>query len=178
MIANWDFVLLRHGEPDWSPVIERGAKGWGFDLAPLSSKGVAQVEALADAEPFGRPSLIITSSTVRTLQTAHILAARWQLPLEVAFGLHEWVPDLSLSWSSHDQVEKAEAEFNRMQGLWPPGENLGWETLPMLRARVDREIQSYSKHKGVLVVSHASVIRALSGRSLNYSEYTQYQLGA
>lgn len=38
-------ILIRHGEPDYSLVTERGFKGHGRDLASLTPEGIEQAKA-------------------------------------------------------------------------------------------------------------------------------------
>ena len=40
--------LVRHGEPDYSPIDSRGWPGMAADSAPLTALGVKQAEELAD----------------------------------------------------------------------------------------------------------------------------------
>ena len=41
------FYLVRHGEADYSDLLEKGFFGFGRDFAPLSKIGIEQVEKAA-----------------------------------------------------------------------------------------------------------------------------------
>ncbi|MDH8678159.1 hypothetical protein QE109_08370 [Fusibacter bizertensis] len=42
------YYLIRHGEADYSEMMDKGFWGFGRSFAPLSQNGVAQVEATAN----------------------------------------------------------------------------------------------------------------------------------
>ena len=44
------FYLVRHGEADYSEMMEKGFFGFGRDFAPLSKTGVEQAEKTAGPE--------------------------------------------------------------------------------------------------------------------------------
>ena len=59
--------------------------------------------AAAQVRPLGI-GLIVTSLMTRALQTAALLSRALHVPLAVEFDLHEWVPDLTFSWTTPDEV--------------------------------------------------------------------------
>ena len=92
-----DLLLVRHGEPDYSDIDERGYIGHGRDLAKLTEKGVRQAERAAEDTRLQGAELILSSPYTRALQTASIISRITQIPLTVETDLHEWMPDLSRS---------------------------------------------------------------------------------
>ena len=42
-----EFVLIRHGDPDYSACVRGGINGQGFGLVPLSEKGLQQARQVA-----------------------------------------------------------------------------------------------------------------------------------
>jgi len=100
-------ILIRHGEPDYSHVVQRGFVGSGLDLAHLSKEGEAQAaEAAKDARLDGA-QLILASPYSRALHTAAIISRHRNLPLEVELDLHEWLPDLTFTYRTDDEVVRA-----------------------------------------------------------------------
>src|SRR5215470_9494314 len=122
------FYLVRHGEADFSLPAKFGpAKGWSADLAPLTAKGIRQVESAVDQLRLLRPEIIVSSPMTRALQSSLILSAALGLSCTVEFDLHEWVPDLSFSWTSLEEVMMQLADFDACGGEWPPAERRPWE---------------------------------------------------
>ena len=87
------FYLVRHGQPDYSGLQERGLFGFGRDFAPLSPLGVQQAEKAAQDARLQQAELIVSSPYTRALQTAQIISLRTGIPVTVELDLHEWVPD-------------------------------------------------------------------------------------
>ena len=105
------FHLMRHGETRWDLANERGLKGWGNDLVPLSALGVEQIEgAVAALRPI-TPRLVLSSPMTRALQSAAVASRALDLPLVVDFDLHEWSPDTDFTWDSAKTVTAAYAEL-------------------------------------------------------------------
>ena len=65
--------LIRHGEADYSGLSERGFYGFGRDFAPLSKRGIEQVEKMASDERLKTAEVIVSSPYTRALQTASII---------------------------------------------------------------------------------------------------------
>ena len=87
--------LVRHGETDWALVNGRRLIGAANDLAPLTSEGIRQILAAAERLRRERVGLLLASPMTRALQSAALLSRVLDVPLQVEFDLHEWVPDLT-----------------------------------------------------------------------------------
>ena len=59
-----EMILIRHGEPDYSPCEKRGFIGQGHDLAPLTPQGVAQARAVAESPLLEGAELLVSSTGV------------------------------------------------------------------------------------------------------------------
>lgn len=68
--------LVRHGQPDYSGLQERGMFGFGRDLAPLSPLGIQQAEKSAKDPRLKQAERIVSSPYTRALQTAQIISLR------------------------------------------------------------------------------------------------------
>ena len=86
-------VMIRHGEQDYTLTESRGWRGPARELAPLTQRGITQAEAVEKDLRLQGCQLIISSPYTRALQTAAIISHHVGLPIEVAFGLHEWLVD-------------------------------------------------------------------------------------
>lgn len=82
-------VAIRHGEPDYNLVEQKGFIGHGHDLAPLTALGIQQALEMTKSSLLEEVELLVSSSYTRALQTAAILSRIRQLPLSVEIDLHE-----------------------------------------------------------------------------------------
>lgn len=88
------FYLVRHGEAYYSEMLEKGFYGFGFSFAPLSQKGISQVETTA-------------------------LDERLKSALCVDVDLHEWMPDKSNQFTTSEEAFELTQEFNLHKGVYP-----------------------------------------------------------
>lgn len=155
------FILIRHGEADYSLAETRRLRGMGRDLVPLTAAGVAEIERAAEGLP--PLSLLLSSPMTRALQTAAIIAVARTVPVVVEFDLHEWLPDLTCMYDSVNAVAAAHEEFMRLGGEWPEGETCSWEPRSSVAARVRAVLGKYDHEtKSVGVVCHGGVIEAVT----------------
>ena len=68
------FYLIRHGEPDYCNMLEKGFYGFGRSFTPLSETGVKQAEKIAKDKRLKTAELIVSSPYTRALQTAAIIS--------------------------------------------------------------------------------------------------------
>jgi broad specificity phosphatase PhoE len=172
------FLLVRHGSPLYELAEERRLRGGARDWVPLSPKGIAEVEQAAERLRGTSASLILSSPMTRAVQTAAILSRALDLPLLVEFDLHEWLPDLSQSYDSVDVAVAADKEMECYGGEWPQGETRQWEPLSQVRRRVQAVLRRYSHLEEVIVVSHGTVISALTGQAVANAQQVIYHLPA
>ena len=159
--------LLRHGEADYEPVHERQWPGSMADLAPLSLTGYEQAAAAADLLGQVGASALVSSPFTRTMQTASLVSCRLALPIRVEFDLHEWIPDDTFRWHSHEEVRVFLADFESCDGEWPPGQRRPWEPLSAVRARATAALAEAVRRMpddgALIAVCHEMVIRSLTG---------------
>jgi broad specificity phosphatase PhoE len=170
------FTLMRHGEADFDAMRDRRLVGGCRDWIPLSDMGVRQVESSLGRLREGRFDLILTSPMSRALHTAAIVSRALNLPLHVEFDLHEWLPDLTFCFESFDPVQRAINDRKAHGNEWPKGETRTWEPFSQVRARVLPILQRYVAAGRSLVVCHHTVIEALTGVSLAWTESAPYEL--
>ena len=157
--------LVRHGEPDYAPVDSRGWPGMAADAAPLSPEGAKQAETLADLLSGIGATYLVSSPFTRALHSAAIIGHRLALGVRVDYDLRDWLPDSTGSWRGVAVVRAAQAELDAYDGEWPMGIPRPWEPLSQVR---ERALAALARHTAstdgpVLAVTHAMVIRALTG---------------
>lgn len=159
-----EIVLIRHGEPDYTPCDERGFIGQGRAMAPLTPLGVRQAEEAAEDPLLEGAELLLSSPYTRALQTAAIISRKTGLPLAVEVDLHEWIPDLTYRDNGSENAALHE-DFWRCEGVYPPGERRRWETIEQIIARIDPVFRRYDRagYQKIAVVAHGGVIRRLTG---------------
>ncbi|SFS63467.1 histidine phosphatase family protein [Marininema halotolerans] len=172
------FYLIRHGEPYWELTDERHLVGVQRDLVPLSVKGEREAKQAAYDPRFAKADLILSSPYTRALQTAAIISRILDLPIQVEYDLHEWIPDQTLSYDSFEQLKTLRAEFQRHHGVHPPGETPIWEPIDSIIQRVKGVLERYRDYQHVIVVCHGTVIRSITGDidELNHCGIQEWQL--
>jgi broad specificity phosphatase PhoE len=161
--------LVRHGEPDYEPIDSRGWPGMAADSAPLTTVGMKQAEELADLLGGIRATYLVSSPFTRALHSAAIIGHRLALGVKVDHDLRDWLPDRSGLWRNIADV--------RADGIQRP-----WEPLSRVRERARAALARHtaSTDGPVLAVTHAMVIRALTGEkdtAHGAHEYYRYDPG-
>lgn len=154
------FVFIRHGEPRYDEVIERGYKNQGYDLGKLTERGISQAENVALDERLLDAEIIVASPYTRALQTAAIISRITQIKLLVENDLHEWMPDKT--FSDRNDLDMAYPEFIKLNGVRTPQSNFHYETLEEVHTRAKNALKPYLKHKKVIVVCHGIVMTSFT----------------
>lgn len=156
------FYLIRHGEADYSEMLEKGFFGFGRSFAPLSQKGISQVEATATDERLKSAKFIVSSPYTRALQTAAIISKETGLKICVEIDLHEWEPDKTNQYTTSEEAFELTREFNLYKGVYPKEQCLKWETLAEIRQRMRRAADKYADYDKVIFVGHSMAFRTLT----------------
>jgi broad specificity phosphatase PhoE len=150
--------LARHGESDWN-VANRFQ---GVIDRPLTDRGRRQAHELAEKLADKDVDAVYSSPLRRALDTATIVAARYELePIQDA-GLRE--VDVG-SWAGLSRVD-VQARFPEAFERWLRGGH-GWEdgeSYDEMSARVLAAVERIARHhqgSDVLLVSHGGPIRAI-----------------
>ena len=155
-----DFILIRHGEPDYSLVEEKNFKGHGCDLAFLSEKGIKQANEIAENPILKEANVLISSPYTRCMQTASIISNKTKLNITGEIELHEWLPDLSFNYQSSnffkDNYKKAVREYEC--GGFGSDQ---YESIINVKLRVLETLKRYLEYSKVIVVTHGGVIYSL-----------------
>lgn len=154
------FLLMRHGEPDFSDCDKW--PGWGSDLAPLTLAGEEQViRQISKIREFN-PEIILSSPMTRALQSAILVRSGLGVPFKVKFNLHEWIPDMSFRSRSLKDFQSFQSEYYRLNGEWPAGETRCWEPFSAMNLRALTVLRKYLKYKRVLVICHGQIIKSVT----------------
>lgn len=154
-----EFVLIRHGDPDYSACVRGGINGQGFGLVPLSEKGLQQARQVAAHPALAGAQLVLSSPYTRALQTAAEIVRATALPLAVEPDLHELMADRSGAPHTRAEMKQLHQEFLACRGCWPEGGERPWETVEQLTDRVTSVLSRYLSYDKVIVVTHGGVIR-------------------
>jgi broad specificity phosphatase PhoE len=154
------FILIRHGEPRYDEVIERGYVGMGYEFGKLTENGIAQAEDRAKDPNLKDADIIISSPYTRALQTAAIISRETGIKLVVENDLHEWMPDTKFIYDY--EVSGAFQEYFEAEGRRNVGHKYRWEAYEDLKKRVHLTLLKYKNYKKVIVVCHGIVMSTLT----------------
>lgn len=158
--------LIRHGETEWN----KENRLQGHSDTNLSPKGLSQAIAIAEHAPFKHADAIYSSDLTRAMETAKIIAERFNLNVkpmielrEINFGDWEGVPMRVLAYGNIKGFDKF---FTAPERCHPPH----GETFLECQARVMigiREIIANHENQEVIVVSHGTAIRLILSAALD-----------
>ena len=153
-------VFVRHGEPDYSNVTERGFIGHGQDMAQLTENGKQQALAVARDKRLEGAELILSSPYTRALQTSAIISRRLDIEINVETDLHEWLPDLSHAYKNIESKRELFKLFAKNKGTCPEDSPVKYEEYQHMFDRVNGCLQKYLSYKKIVVVAHSLVLSA------------------
>lgn len=152
-------VFIRHSEPDYSFVEEKGYIGHGIDLAQLTENGIQIAESASLDCRLNNAEIVVSSPYTRALQTAAIIAKNRQLGIKVELDLHEWLPDLSFQYSSNEEARNQNRLCIEQKGVCPDDNKIKYENLENVFNRAKKALLRYSSYQKIIVVTHGIVMR-------------------
>lgn len=145
--------VARHGETQWN--LENKVCG-STDL-PLTEKGLAQAEALAEKAAQVKPDVIIASSMIRAQQTAGAVARRLGMEIITEPRLVEQ------DFGTSEGVDRKDPDFvvrrRWCSAKFPEGESI-FQLVHRVYSVLDELPEKYPDQT-VLLVCHGSVSRAI-----------------
>ncbi|MGA0351156.1 MAG: histidine phosphatase family protein [Acholeplasmataceae bacterium] len=153
------FILVRHGEPRYDEVKEKGIYGMAYNFGKLTDNGIEQAKRRAKDPLLQHADLIISSPFTRSLQTAANIASLLGLDVIVEHDLHEWLPEKNIV--KEVDGEKAFETYMNNQGK-KATETFEYETYEEVKKRMQLVLLKYTKYKKVIVVSHGIAISSLT----------------
>ena len=170
------YILVRHGDSTYGELIDLGFKGHAFNLAPLSKKGVLEVKKTIENDIFKDCDILISSPYTRTMQTASIISSKYNLNINVEILLHEWIPDLTGSYKTKEEMIRNLRIARRAYERKSKDEDLTFlnniEPLENVKKRGMFVLDKYSNYDKVIVVTHGMLINMLTGEKLHTGDYT------
>lgn len=151
-----EIILIRHGEPRYDEVIERGYPNQGYDLGKLTDRGVSQAHQVSKDVRLKQAEIIISSPYTRALQTAAIISKNTQIDLVVENDLHEWMPDIT--FKNAINPGSAYPEYMKNNGYLPANSLYTYETFDQLKRRVRKAVDKYKDYNKIIVVCHGIVM--------------------
>jgi broad specificity phosphatase PhoE len=173
-----EFYFVRHGRTEGN--VRRILVG-RTDI-PLDELGYRQASAVADhVSSLPRPDVIVASPLLRARQTAHAIAERLALPVEVDPDIAELNFGEYEGWS-FDDIQAHRPEFaEKFSDLefdthWPGGERLS-EFHLRVRSALDNLAKRYASHRAV-VVSHGGFLGSLAAQLFGTppNDWSRYQI--
>ena len=152
-------VLVRHGEQDYTVTEGRGFPGPARELAPLTERGVTQVEAVAKDPRLQGCQLIVSSPYTRALQTPATSARGLDLPIEVAFDIHEWLIATPYKHRDFTDTLAPIEEASRFKGVRTPEAKLNWDGYNQVARRAASALLPYLAYEKIIVVTHGYVMK-------------------
>lgn len=156
------FIFIRHGEPNYTTLIDKNFKGHGNDLAFLSEFGISQAKKIAKDEILNESQLLLSSPYTRCMHTASIISNELNLPIVGEVNLHEWLPDLSFNYNTkalvNENFHKALEEYENPISK----EKYDFEVMSDVKERVLNVLKKYLNYNKVIVVAHEGVMHSLS----------------
>jgi probable phosphoglycerate mutase len=150
-------ILVRHALNDW---VGDKLAGWTPGVH-LNDKGRAQAEALAQRLADQAVAAVYTSPLERALETARIIAAPYQLEVQLREGIGEVHYG---EWTGQSLKDLAKQDAWRVVQFYPSGAAFpGGETIRAMQARAVAELDAIvAAHPSqtVVAVSHADVLKA------------------
>ncbi len=163
-----EFILLRHGETEWS----RDHRHTGRTDVPLTARGEEQARLLAPELKGRRFALVLVSPALRARRTAELagLTAGDGTAPETDPDLWEW------DYGGYEGITTVRIREDRpgwylwRDGVIPGGPGHPGETIEQVGARVDRAIARVrpvlAGDGDVAVVAHGHLLRVLTARWL------------
>ena len=164
---------MRHSEPQRMDFDTLGLIGFGRDLMPLSSQGIAIADKAAKNSILFDAELIVSSPLTRALQTAGIVARHTGLLIEVEFGLIERCFDLTQKLSACE-LEPLYDEYENLCGTWPENKKCNWESITMQHERLKTALNKYLHYKKIIVVAHGEIGRRFRKGKRGYCEMFEF----
>lgn len=154
------FYLIRHAEPRYDEVIERGIYGMAYNFGKLTDNGILQAHARSKDDTLVGSQIILASPYTRALQTAAIIASHLGLEVIVEHDLHEWMPDLNPNLDVDG--EAAFEQYMALKGQKDLNHSMNFETYDAIKKRMELVLLKYTQYESVIVVSHGIAISTLT----------------
>lgn len=170
-------LLVRHSKADYTPCMERGFIGIGLEMAELTDEGIKMAQDASLNPIFIDSQIIISSPFPRALNTAAILSKKLSLDLLTDINFREHTLDMTQQAKSFDELNEISIDFEKCNGIIPLEKNKKWEEKSSLKNRALLAINKYTKYDKIIVVTHGTLINALTGvKDVKYCGIVEYEI--
>lgn len=167
-MSTTDIYIARHGETEYN---RRGRlQGRGIDI-PLNKTGRLQAKAIADALKDAAIDHIISSSLMRAMETAEIIA--WSLRMQ--YNSYPELDEMNFGRFEGRSTTEIEQELDHIHQTWREGNTEmameeGESPAGVLKRVLPRLHSVLEKHRDttILFVLHGRLIRILLSELLGY----------
>jgi broad specificity phosphatase PhoE len=155
------FIMVRHGESESNRDSRFALSG---DV-PITDLGRQQARDVAtQIARFFSPQRIISSTFTRAIQSAEIIAAALQLPMELVDGIQE--RDLGAlkgqPWHHHAAMTANDPNYDpEREWLWRPAGGESYEDVRQRVMPVLDDLRGRYPAEELVIVSHGAVMRAV-----------------
>ena len=149
-----EFIMVRHGEPDYEVVNGWAGIAVAKNFAPLTEKGVCQIQETIEILKQENAAVIISSPFTRCMQGACMMSKELQLDVIVENDLYEWQLDKTHSVRSKVREKILIWKFNHTK--WNRFSK--WENPNDVKKRVLQVFNKYLDYEKVIVSCHAMMI--------------------
>ena len=149
-----EFILVRHGEPDYSVVEDWAGIAVAKNFAPLTEQGVNQIQETTAVLKEEKAQLILSSPFTRCMQGACMMSGELGLEVKVEHDLYEWQLDKTHSVRAGLREKFLLWQFNHRK--WNRFSK--WEHPGTVKERVLKVFDKYLSYDKVIVSCHAMMI--------------------
>ncbi len=147
------------------------AKAFPQSFLPLSREGIMLTSPVAEASFWSSVEAIYSSPELRAVQTAELIARRWQLPLYLEDDLSDmWLVSAGLDEDQFGQIVGDHLEGKVNHQLLEP-----YEEAQQRIVRCVHRLAHENSNRSFAIVSHARILTAfyshLFGRRLGRKEW-------
>ena len=158
-----NLILIKHSLPEMIPNLP--ASQW-----QLSKKGRLRCKPLAEKLACYSPDCIISSTELKSIETAQIVADYLHLTFQIAKGLQEHDRS-NVDWGSTKQFEEQIMRFFK----YPQNLMMGKETAAQAHARFTQAVTNViEKHpsRNIAIVEHGTVITLLVAKVVGLDPFS------
>ena len=154
------YYIARHGQTEWNIL----GKTQGHGNSPLTEKGLAQANELAEGMDKYPLDMIFSSDLGRAMQTAEAVGKRFGIEVQPTealreMGFGEWegrlIPEITEKYPEIYKTWRNEPHLAKIPG---------GETLDVIKERLEKfidELNGKYDNKNILLVSHSVTVRVL-----------------
>ncbi len=149
-----EFIMVRHGEPDFDLLKDWAGIGVAKNFAPLTERGICQIQDTIEILKKENVGIIISSPFTRCMQGACMMSKELGLDVAVEHQLHEWQLDKTHSVRAKIREKYLIWQFNHLK--WNRFSK--WESPEKVKKRVLQVFDKYLSYEKVIVSCHAMMI--------------------